>query len=59
MYERIRGEKSLYCQLINIMEYNLDICIVQISDNNILGLFFTTRFVHVHLLCTLQKNKKK
>ena len=40
------------------MEYNLDICIVQISDNNILGLFFTTRFVDVHLLCSLQKKNK-
>ena len=53
----MREGRKVYCLLINIMEYNLDICIVQISDN-ILGLFFTTRSVHVHLLCSLQKKNK-
>ena len=58
MYEIEGREKSL----LSINQHHgvqfRYICIVQISDNNILGLFFTTRFVEVHLLCTLQKNKK-
>ena len=59
MYERIRGEKSL----LSINQHHgvqfRYMYIVQISDNNILGLFFTTRSVHVHLLCSLQKKKNK
>ena len=46
MYER--REKSL----LSINQHHgvqfRYICIVQISDNNILGLFFATRSVHAH-----------
>ena len=48
MYERIRGEKSL----LSINQHHgvqfRYMYIVQISDNNILGLFFATRSVHAH-----------